>query len=156
MNNNTSESGNNIEMAEKNNTIVENTIETNTVVKPEKIEIIKIDGQGKNYKFIYDGEQYIATYTKDNWQIKDSYKINNLEDIVIICQALIDIHPVHGSDMKSYRTAQDMANEWFQHNIAYFALPDGNDWKEHAKHVDLNPEDQGKNLIEMYKIRTIN
>lgn len=151
-----SENEDTIEIAVKNKPVEENTIETNMGVKPEKIEVIDTDGQGKNYTFMYENEQLTAIYSKENWQIKDSYKINDLEDITKICQALIDIHPIHGNDMKSYRTAQDMANEWFQHNIAYFALPDGNDWKEHAKHVDLNPEDQGKNLIEMYKTRTIN
>lgn len=151
-----SENEDTIEIAVKNKPVEENTIETNMGVKPEKIEVIDTDGQGKNYSFMYENEQFTAIYSKENWQIKDSYKINDLEDITKICQALIDIHPIHGNDMKSYRTAQDMANEWFQHNIAYFALPDGNDWKEHAKHVDLNPEDQGKNLIEMYKTRTIN
>lgn len=155
-NNNTAESENSVSIAEKNNSEVENTIETNSEVKSEKIKIIDIDGQGKNYRFMYENEQFTAIYTKDNWQIKNSYKINDLEDLTKICQALIDIHPIHGSDMKSYRTAQDMANEWFQHNIAYFALPEGNNWKEHAKHVDLNPEDQGKNLIEMFETRTIN
>jgi len=151
-----SENEDTIEIAVKNKPVEENTIETNMGVKPEKIEVIDTDGQGKNYTFMYENEHFTAIYSKENWQIKDSYKINDLEDITKICQALIDIHPIHGNDMKSYRTAQDMANEWFQHNIAYFALPDGNDWKEHAKHVDLNPEDQGKNLIEMYKTRTIN
>lgn len=151
-----SENEDTIEIAVKNKPVEENTIETNMGVKPEKIEVIDTDGQGKNYTFMYENEQFTAIYTKENWQIKDSYKINDLEDITKICQSLISIHPIHGNDMKSYRTAQDMANEWFQHNIAYFALPDGNDWKEHAKHVDLNPEDQGKNLIEMYKTRTIN
>ena len=155
-NNNTAESENSVSIAEKNNSEVENTIETNSEVKSEKIKIIDIDGQGKNYRFMYENEQFTAIYTKDNWQIKNSYKINDLEDLTKVCQALIDIHPIHGSDMKSYRTAQDMANEWFQHNIAYFALPEGNNWKEHAKHVDLNPEDQGKNLIEMFETRTIN
>lgn len=154
--NNHSENENIVEIAEKNNSEVENTIETNSEVKSEKIKIIDIDGQGKNYRFMYENEQFTAIYTKDNWQIKNSYKINDLEDLTKICQALIDIHPIHGSDMKSYRTAQDMANEWFQHNIAYFALPEENNWKEHAKHVDLNPEDQGKNLIEMFETRTIN
>ena len=53
--------------------------------------------------------------------------------------------------MKSYRTAEDMMEEWVIHNIAYDYLPDGNTWKSHAKDVDLNPADQGKSLKEMYE-----
>ncbi|MBO6233038.1 MAG: hypothetical protein J6N78_03140 [Clostridia bacterium] len=155
INNNSSENENATEIAEKHKS-EETTIETNSEAKSEKIEIIDIDGKGKKYTFNYDDEQFVATYTKENWHIKDSYKINDLEDITKICQALIDIHPIHGRDMKSYRTAKDLANEWFQHNIAYFIIPEENSWKEHAKHVDLNPEDQGKNMIEMYKARTLN
>lgn len=73
--------------------------------------------------------------------------------MIAICQALIDIHPIHGKDMISYRTADDMAYEWVQHNIVYTLLPEDNLWKEHAKHVDLNPEDQGKNIKEIYDVR---
>ena len=58
--------------------------------------------------------------------------------------------------MVSYRTAEDMAYEWIQHNIAYEILSEDSPWKEHVKHVDLNPEDQGKNLKELYKSRTLN
>ena len=152
----TPESENSVIIAENNNSSVENISETNSKAKPEKIEIIDVDRKGQNYTFMYENEQFTATYMEDNWHINDSYKINDLEDIAQICQALIDIHPIHGKDMKSYRTSKDMANEWFQHNVAYFVLPEENSWKEHAKDVDLNPEDQGKNLIEMYKTRTIN
>ena len=38
----------------------------------------------------------------------------------------------------------DLVYEWQQHNLAYNILPDDNSWKEHAKDVDLNPADQGK------------
>ena len=75
-------------------------------------------------------------------------------DIIIICQALLDIYPIHGRDMQSIRTAEDMALEWLQHNIAYELLPEDNPWREHAKDVDLNPADQGRTLEEMYEART--
>ena len=58
--------------------------------------------------------------------------------------------------MKSYRTVDDLVYEWQQHNLAYTILPDDNSWKEHAKDVDLNPDDQGKSLEEMYEDRTGN
>lgn len=74
--------------------------------------------------------------------------------MVSICQALLDVHPVHGSDMQSIRTAEDMAYEWLQHNLAYELLPEDNPWRRNAKDVDLNPEDQNKTFREMYEDRT--
>jgi len=118
------------------------------------INLKDLDGKEKNYSFVYNNETFSATYTSDNWHIVDSYKITNLEDIKIICQALIDVHPIHGSDMILYRTAGDMAYEWLQHNLAYEILPDDNPWKNHAKDVDLDPKDQGKSMLEIYKSRT--
>ena len=41
-----------------------------------------------------------------------------------------------------------MAYEWEQHNIAYQLLPEDSPYKENAKDVDLNPEDQGKSIID--------
>ncbi len=125
------------------------------ITSKEQIELKNTDGKGKTYSFKYNDEMYTAIYTKDNWQIKNSYKIRNKNDITIICQALIEIHPVHGKDMKSYRAAEDMMDEWVIHNIAYDYLPDSNSWKSHAKDVDLNPADQGKSLKEMYEERFI-
>ena len=66
-----------------------------------------------------------------------------------ICALLIEQHPVHGKDMKSYRTAEDMAYEWEQHIIVYDMLPDNHSLKDNAKDVDLNPADQGKSAIEI-------
>lgn len=119
----------------------------------EEFELKDSDGKKKIYTFVYNGDIYTAVYTKDNWHVNDSYKIRNKKDIKIICEALINAHLVHGADMKSYRTADDMMYEWVQHNIAYDYLPNGNSWKSHAKDVDLNPADQGKSLKEMYKDR---
>ena len=113
-----------------------------------------VDGKGKNYSFSYGGEDFKAQYTTDNWKIVDSYKITNTEDMVSICQALLDVHPVHGSDMQSIRTAEDMAYEWLQHNLAYELLPEDNPWRRNAKDVDLNSEDQNKTFREMYEDRT--
>lgn len=56
--------------------------------------------------------------------------------------------------MQSTRTAEDMAFEWLQHNLAYEFLPENNPWRENAKDVDLNPEDQNRTFQEMYEART--
>ena len=52
--------------------------------------------------------------------------------------------------MSGYRDADDMAYEWIQHNIAYDVLPDDSEWKSSAKDVDINPDDQNKNLYDMF------
>ena len=118
------------------------------------INLHDTDGKQTNYVFTYKNENFSAKYTKDNWHIKDSYKITNKYDIAYICKALMDIHPIHGKDMKSYRTIDDLVYEWRQHNLAYTILPDDNQWKSHAKDVDLDPADQGRSLEEMYEART--
>ena len=120
----------------------------------EDIGLHAVDETGKNYAFSYNQEEFSARYTPDNWKIVDSYKITDTDDIVIICQALLDVHPVHGRDMESFRTPEDMAFEWLQHNVAYAFLPDDSPWKQNAKDVDLNPADQGKTFQEMYEDRT--
>ena len=113
-----------------------------------------VDETGKNYAFSYHQEEFSARYAPDNWKIVDSYKITDTDDILIICQALSDVHPVHGRDMESFRTPEDMAFEWLQHNIAYAFLPDDSPWKRSAKDVDLNPADQNKTFEEMYEDKT--
>ena len=121
----------------------------------EDIQLTAVDSKG-TYSFIYAGENFTAIYTTDNWKIKDSYKITSYSDITIICEALSDEHQIHGLDRESYRTPDDMAFEWQQHNIAYELLPEDSDWKKHAKDVDLDPKDQGKTFYEMYEERTGN
>lgn len=121
------------------------------IISKDDINLTDTDGKGKNYSFKYNNETYTAVYTKDNWHINNSYKIKNKKDITLICEALNDVHRIHGKDMHSYRTAEDMMEEWVIHNIAYDYLPEGINWKKHAKDVDLNPADQGKSLEEMYK-----
>ena len=56
--------------------------------------------------------------------------------------------------MISYRTPEDMTYEWLQHNIVYQLLPNNHKFKDNAKDVDLDPKDQGKNMIEIYEDRT--
>ena len=128
--------------------------ETGKLLSVEDIGLHAVDGSGRNYAFLYNQEEFSAQYTPDNWKIVDSCKITDADDIVIICQALSDVHPVHGRDMESFRTPEDMAFEWLQHNIAYTFLPDDSPWKQNVKDVDLNPADQNKTLEEMYEDRT--
>ena len=139
---------------EKAKEVKEQLDEEGILSDPSDINLHDVDGKGKNYAFTYDGEEYSAVYTKDNWKIINSYKIANNEDMKIICSALIEEHPVHGSDMESYRTPDDMAYEWEQHNVAYAFLPDDNRWKARTKDVDLNPEDQGLSFTEIYERQT--
>jgi len=118
----------------------------------KEITIKNIDNT--NYEIVYNDEVYKAVYTYDHWKIYDSYKITNIEDMKKICQLLIDINPIHGKDMISYRTVDDMVYEWLEHNIAYKILPDNHNFKDNAKDVDFDPYDQGKSMKEIYEDRT--
>lgn len=109
-------------------------------------------GEG-SYTFTYDGETYNAYYTPDNWKIVDSYKITDKADMIVICKALSDIYPIHTSDYTGYRTPEDLAYEWEQHNTAYSMLPDSSKWKANTKDVDLDPKDQGKSFLDMARDR---
>ena len=120
----------------------------------DDVALTDLTGAGTDYAFIYDDVPYSAIYTPDNWEIKDSYKITNAMDMAIICQALINEHPIHGKDMVSYRTCDDMAYEWVQHNIAYSFLPEDSKWIESVKNVDFDPKDQGKSYRDLYEDRT--
>ena len=115
---------------------------------PEDIGLHDTDGEGVNYSFSYGGEEFYALCEPENWHITDSYKIEDEDDILLICQALISVHPIHSADMQSYRAAEDMAFEWHQHNLAYSLLPDSSEWKSNAKDVDLDSKDEGKGLLD--------
>ena len=121
--------------------------DTSLLSSPEDIGLHDTDGNGVDYIFSYGGEEFFALYEPDNWHITDSYKIEYEDDILLICQALISVHPIHSADMQSYRTAEDMAFEWHQHNLAYNHLPDSSEWKSNAKDVDLDSKDEGKGLF---------
>lgn len=154
------QSNKNATMSNNNNTSSSNVKSDGEYIEKEKlnttteINLYDVDGKKSNYVFTYKDEQYKATYTRDNWHIEDSYKITNKKDIAAICEALIEIHPIHGKDMQSYRTVDDLVYEWEQHNLAYLLLPKNNPWKKYAKDVDLDPADQGRSIEEMYKART--
>ena len=119
-----------------------------------KIELKDVDGKQTTYSFTYQNEVYTAIFKNECCKINNSYKIKNTNDMREICQALIDEHKVYGKDRKSYRTAGDMVYEWVQHNLAYSILPENSEYKERAKDVDLDPDDQGKNFIELYEDKT--
>lgn len=129
---------------------------TGLIGSPEELDIYDVNGNGTEYEFLYNGQFFEAEYTAEpeNWKIIDSYKITDKSDMILICKALSDFHPIHGSDYESYRTPEDMAYEWEQHNLAFKLLPEGNSWRENAKDVDLDPEDQGKGIYELFKSRT--
>lgn len=119
---------------------------------PAEIGLCDPDGD-EIYSFTYRGEAFQAEYTPDNWKIRDSYRITDAADITVICQALSEVHPIHGADLQSWRTPEDMAYEWEQHNLAYAMLPDDSPWKDSARDVDLDPKDQGKSVIDFYNER---
>ncbi len=149
------EASEDIAVSEDCSEVLESSEEGGGLLKStEDINLRDVDGSGTNYMFTYNGENFSAVYTTDNWRITDSYKIENVDDMLIICEALISIHPVHGSDMQSYRTAQDMAYEWLQHDLAYELLSDDDPLKANAKDVDLDPKDQNRSFEEIYKDRT--
>jgi hypothetical protein len=112
-----------------------------------------VDDTGANYALEYGDEVLEVYYQPDVWSVYGSYRITNHDDLVTICQMLVGEHPIHGRDYESYRTAEDMAYEWEQHNYAYELLPADSPWRESVSNVDLDPEDQGKSLRELYKDR---
>ena len=101
-----------------------------------------------SYSFTYGQDTFRAEFRTDTWKIVDSYRITNLADMTLICKALNDRHPVPTPDRKGSRTPEDLAFEWDQHNLAFTLLPDGDPRKDRARDVDLNPEDQGKSLMD--------
>lgn len=120
----------------------------------DDVVLVPTDDYAQGYVFEYDGEQFDVYFDTYSWRVYNSYKITNHDDIVIICQALLNEHVVYGSDWETPRTADDMAFEWEQHNLAYEMLPEDSHWREDAKDVDLDPDDQGKTFPEMYESRT--
>ena len=131
----------------------EEEAEPGILTSTEDIALRDADGGGENYVFYYDGQEFRARYTPDNWKIYDSYMITNGEDMKIICQALSEVHPVHGKDYVNYRTPEDMAYEWQQHNFAFYMLPEESPWRQNVQNVDLDPKDQGKSFSELYEDR---
>lgn len=109
------------------------------------------DGSGTTYRFNYNDMIFIAQHEPENWRIMNSYLITNPDDMKIICQALIDIYPIHSKDYSSYRTADDMTYEWQIHNFVYEMLPESVSFRNRAKDVDFNPEDQGKTYEDFFQ-----
>jgi hypothetical protein len=120
----------------------------------DDVALVPTGDYGCGYVFTYSGEEFTAYFDAYSWRVYDSYKITNHSDIVTICQALINEHPVYGADWESWRTADDMAYEWEQHNLAWQMLPANSHWRDDAKDVDLDPYDQGKSFRDLYESRT--
>ena len=129
---------------------------TGLLTSSADLDLTPSDDKGMYYTFTYGGEEFTARYTRDHWKIMNSYKISSEADMLIICQALIDLHPVHGKDMSSYRTADDMVYEWVVHNLGYMMVSDEDaSMKEHLRDVDFDPEDQGCSFDELYYNHTV-
>ena len=126
------------------------SMQTGLLTSAEDLALTAQDDHCKNYTFTYDNKEYTAIHTTDHWKIKNSYDINIEADMYIICQALIDLHQIHGKDMVSYRTADDMVYEWEVHNLAYAMISDDDPMKSHVRDVDFDPQDQGCNYEEIY------
>ena len=140
---------------EDNNNSTEEAKEIKEEIKPiTDINLRKKEKDSETYLFEYRKKTYEAIYTPDNWHITNSYQIREQNDIAIICKKLIEIHPIHGKDMKTYRKVEDLVTEWIQHNMIYDLLPDNNKWKNNVKDVDLDPKDQGRSMEELYESRT--
>ena len=120
---------------------------------PEDIALHETEESGQ-YQFTYGSEIFSAVYTTNHWKVIDSCRITNPVDIQYICEALRQEHPIPSADYKGWRTAEDMAYEWQQHNLAHALLPENSEWRSHTQDVDLNPEDQGKSLYDLYRERT--
>jgi hypothetical protein len=121
------------------------------LTSPEDIQLSTTDGS--EYSFTYGTETFRAVHQENNWRIFHSYRITNRSDMILICRALITEHPIPDKAGTGYRTPEDLTDEWEQHNLAFTLLPEGAEWKESARHVDLNPEDQGKNILEFLNER---
>ena len=133
-------------------TVSDDSPDIATLGSPEEIGLASEDDV--HFTFSYHNEIFQAAFITDTWKIIDSYKITNSADLVIICRALTEKHPVPTPDHSGERTPEDLAYEWEQHNLAYSLLPEGAKWKDNAKDVDLNPEDQGKNIVNYVIERT--
>lgn len=128
------------------NSIDEVSKENGFLSSTHELNLRDIDGNETNYIFTYNNTEFTAKYTTNNWKIIDSYKITNENDMEIICKALIDIHPIPGKVLNSFRTVQDLVKEWEIHNISYALISENSKYKENVKDVDFNTEDQGKSL----------
>ncbi|HAG14620.1 MAG TPA: hypothetical protein DCG49_12290 [Ruminococcus sp.] len=124
------------------------------LVSPDDINLRNAEGDSSHYLFTYHETDFQAVYKTDHWTIQDSYRITDPADMIMICDALIAAHPIHSADLTGYRTASDMAYEWTQHNLAYQLLGEDAPYKENAKDVDFDPNDQGKSMYEIYLDRT--
>ncbi len=128
--------------------------DTGILSSMEDIALTDKDGRGSNYYFTYGNDVFRAKFDKDTWKIYDSYKINNMDDMKIICGALQVEHPVHIGDTDAHRTPEDMAQEWMEHNVGYALFKPDSEWSVRAKDVDLDPYDVGKSIFEIYEDRT--
>lgn len=117
--------------------------------RTQREQIVINDIDGFNYSFVYHDETFYARYYENNWRIYDSYRITDSEDIYAIVEALTQIHPIPSKDRQSYRSVQNMTDEWVLHNLAFHLLKDDSPYKESARNVDLDPDDEDLSLQEL-------
>lgn len=92
-----------------------------------------------NYKVNNKSKVFTAIYTPNNWKIKDSYLITDMDDMVLICSLLKNYHAIPNKEYSGMRSAENMANEWDAHNHVYYTFG----FEDHTKDVDIDPSDDG-------------
>ena len=132
-------------------------------IDDDEISISQFKNDKNKYKFNYkEDNEYTAEWDEDksSWKVNDSYQIENYDDILKICNALSKEHPVPlGDGTDGYRTPEDMAYEWVQHNIGYQLclslsfIEKAKSGLDNCMHVDINPGDQGKSVWQLIKER---
>ena len=75
-----------------------------------------------------------------NYQVRDSYKINDLGAMSDICDMIIEYNSDAGRSRWD-RTNASLVAEWVEHNALYL-VPNG-DIKDCAQHVDLDEDAEG-------------
>jgi len=133
------------------NEIIDQEVIQEVVVNENDNDIVIHSVDGYEYTFNYHGEDFYVYKDYENWRIIDSYKIDNTNDMKDIITALINIYPIPSKDYNSYRSVEDMLQEWEIHNFAYNMLPDDSEYKNRVKDVDFNPADEGKTLEDYFK-----
>ena len=112
-------------------------------------EVVLVPAGGEVYSFDYGDKTFQAEYTENSWKIIDSYLIDNEQDMGYICDALTALHPIPTADGSGVRDRESLVYEWRQHNEAYKMLPKDSKWIASVKDVDLNPDDEGKDMWQM-------
>ncbi|MCR5816797.1 MAG: dockerin type I repeat-containing protein [Ruminococcus sp.] len=104
------------------------------------------------YTLVYKKDTFTVYYkeskktdgsTDEDWKIMDSWRIDNYEIMRIICQILMEEHPIHYPNSSKVRSVDSMAIEWVLHNSGYIDYTEKGDTEnaERCRHVDINSND---------------